>query len=786
MNRGRPAARLPLLVTLLLAAVTVLTAAPAREALGLQPSRPRPVEDDDSRKRPRIMTLSAGWGGYVLPGQPGPWRVTLRPGEKPVDATLAMSFQQDGTQRTRIEQRVALIPGQPVMLTFTAALLNHNSEVNFTLQASNGATIDSATASVWNSGPGELRYETPTIRYDGAVLFVGRRTMPPAANGMLRPSEEANARGSVTRRVLFASVPPQDLPADAAAFGGVEAIVLDQQALMDLEPTQQGVLREFLFMGGRVVLLADTAGEGWKRVISGQAAGDAAMPIVLGDSTQKPIAAAVQALGIDSKVAAASAFVRGVQLTGRGTDEGWELLPAAVPQGEALTPLLARGPVGLGYLTVYLMPPSLMVDKLEGDLLEQAWNASLLASGVGPSRRAPEERNFWSSHAQDSPRVRDMQAGLAANMPPVQASHALAWVFGLLMLGLGLMLGIGDMVIHKRDKKPRAYITAAVWIAVACGLTLVLPVLFLRQTGFTMMYRQAEHLAPAEPTGAALEYQTAAHALLSAEPGGWMPPMQAAFGHGVDLSEYAGSDGNGLTLPTYRMLQTSGVEGRSLKMLSPLRTRRSSLHCFMETGRASPSLIATAATDTAGNPVLRIGGLPPGAVVSQAALLPTGDLVADSPLADSSGTVTLKLVMPGDVVPAAAESNPAAATMSQAGAKAGGTTTRPARPETRPTAPIRAEAAEPAIGTLPYGDGLAMARLARARTGRFVVVSMVVTLKKPEEGAQAASVMASRYTVSVPTGSWPRPVCEELAQRAAKAIAASIQAQKTQGTDDDQ
>jgi len=773
MNRARPAARLPLLVTLLLAAVTVLTAAPAREALGLQPSRPRAAEDEDSRKRPRIMTLSAGWGGYVVPGQPGPWRVTLRPGEKPVDATLVMSFQQDGTQRTRIEQRVALIPGQPVVLTFTAALLNHNSDVTFTLQASNGATIDSATASVWNSGPGELRYETPTIRYDGAVLFVGRRTMPPTANGMLRPSDEANARGSVARRVLFASVLPQDLPADAAAFGGVEAIVIDQQALMDLEPVQQGVLREFLFMGGRVVLLADAAGDGWKRAITGQAGGDSAMPLALGDSTQKPIAAAVRALGIDPKVAAASAFVRGVQLTGRGTDEGWEVLPTAASSGESLTPLLARGPVGLGYLTVYLMPPSLMVDKLEGELLEQAWNAALLASGVGPSRRAPEERNFWSSHAQDSPRVRDMQAGLTANMPPVQSSHALAWVFGLLMLGLGLMLGIGDMVIHKRDKKPRAYITAAVWITVACGLTLVLPMLFLRQTGFTMTYRQAEHLAPAEPTGAALEYQTAAHALLSAEPGGWVPPMQAAFGHGVDLSEHSGTDGNGLTLPTYRMLQTSGVEGRSLKMLSPLRTRRSSLHCFMETGRASPSLIATAAT-------------PPGAVVDMAGLLPAGDLVAESPVADSSGAVTLKLVMPGDGTQVDAASKPPAATTSQAGAKAGGTTTRPARPETRPTAPIRAEAAEPAIGTLPYGDGLAMARLARARTGRFAVLSMVVTLKKPEEGAQAASVMASRYTVSVPTGSWPRPVCEELAQRAAKAIAASNQAQKVRGTGEDQ
>jgi hypothetical protein len=301
-----------------------------------------------------------------------------------------------------------------------------------------------------------------------------------------------------------------------------------------------------------------------------------------------------------------------------------------------------------------------------------------------------------------------------------------------------------------------------------------------------MTYRQAEHLAPAEPTGAALEYQTAAHALLSAEPGGWVPPMQAAFGHGVDLSEHSGTDGNGLTLPTYRMLQTSGVEGRSLKMLSPLRTRRSSLHCFMETGRASPSLIATAATDTAGNPVLRIGGLPPGAVVDMAGLLPAGDLVAESPVADSSGAVTLKLVMPGDVAPAGSGSTPAAATMSRAGAGTGGNTTRPARPEIRPTAPVVADAAELVTGTLPYGDGLAMARLSRARTGRYVVVSMVVTLKKPEDSGQAVSVMASRYTVTVPTGSWPRPVCEELAQRAAKAIAASIQAQKVRGTGEDQ
>ncbi len=753
-----------------------------RSAVGVVPenggrsSASQPSGRGDSKSpRPRLVGLIAGWKGTITPGPPGPWRLEISCGDKPVDAIVTMSFRQDSTQKTEISQRVALVPGRVARIEFAAAIAERDSEIEFVLRDSAGRKLDGAQADTNTFGNARFTYELPYYHFDSAVLFVGRRINPPAAtdNRAYKPIDEAQ-RHDVRSRCLFKVIEPVDLPTDPASYGGVSGVVLDQADLLGLDPARLAALREYLATGGNVSLITSIAGDGWQLLaglvplsVSGPPVVGVATPVVLADAVQMSAAKLVSLMaGAPSAGAAAGksvagdarVLVRSAELTTLGRDEGWVVWPsestpatdfserpelgrgAKAGQAAGVGPVLARGPIGLGQLTVWLVSPTLLGPSVELAEIESIWNTALLAAGLAPAdpRRSIAERS-WYSERGEAQSLTSARRDLTDVMPKLSLSHTLAWIFGGVMLALATVVGVGDAKMHRRDKRPRAYFTCAAWIVLACVLAVVLPRILGNKAAFVLRVSASEQVCQ---SAAPLSRSVVAHAILADQATDWMPPVTGSFCQGFDLLEpQFARHSERFAVPTIELATIASASGVVTRPLTPLSVRRSAIHCMLETQVGKPTFTPATTTDAQGRPTVRLAGLRPGDQIVSASLLFSAAVVqAEDATADAAGTATLKVTVPA----ASASADGVGTAAPAAWAEAGRLTT---------TDPLKVSRA---------------AQLARAAGGRYVIVQFRV--RSPSAKADSSTIIdETSVTLHVPVTSWPEAVSTALT-REAKAI----------------
>jgi len=730
-------------------------------ALATGPTR----RDDSKAPRPRLAGLVAGWKGTIIPGPPGPWRLDISCGDKPVDAIVTMSFRQDSTQKTEISQRVALVPGRVARIEFAAAIAEHDAEIEFVLRDSAGRRLDEAKADTNTFRRARFSYELPYYHFNSAVLFVGRRINPPAAtdNRGFTPIDKGE-KHYVRSRCLFKIVEPADLPTDPASYGGVAGVVLDQADLLALDPARLAALREYLATGGNVSLITSIAGDGWQLLaglvplsVSGPLVVAAPTPVVLADAAPMSAAnlASLMAGGPSAgasagKPAAADAriLVRSAELTTLGRDEGWVVWPAtgssaagsSTRPGGALAPkdgpVLARGPIGLGQLTLWLVSPTLLGSSVEVAEREALWNAAMLAAGLAPAdARRPITERSWYSERGEAQLLTSARSDLMGVMPKLSLSHTLAWIFGGVMLALAAAVGIGDAKMHRRDKRPRAYFTCAAWIVLACVLAVMLPRMLGNKAAFVLRVAETEQVCE---SAAPLARSVIVHAILADQATEWMPPVTGSFCQGFDLLEpQFARNSERFAVPTIELATIASASGVVTRPLAPLGVRRSAIHCMLETQVGKPTFTAATTTDAQGRPTVRLAGLRPGDQIVSAALLFSAAVVhAEDATADAAGTATLNVTLNES---AAAAGSGAAASV--AGADAGRLLT---------VDPLQVSRA---------------AQLARAAGGRYVIVQFRV--RSPSAKADSStSIDETAVTLHVPVTSWPETVTVSLAREA--------------------
>ena len=706
---------------------------------------------DSNSREPRLTGLVAGWKGTIVPGPPGPWRLEISCGDKPVDATVMMSFRQDSTQKTETSQRVALVPGRVARVEFAAAVAERDAEIRFVLQDSSGRQLDDAKAETNPFGAARFTYDLPYYHFNSVVLFVGRRINPPAAtdNRGFTPTDELG-KDYVRSRCLFKIIEPAELPIDPASYGGVAGVVLDQTDLQGLEPARLAALRDYLATGGNVSLVTSIAGDGWQLLAgfaplstSGSQVIGVPTPVVLAQA--EPMGAAKLASLLASSSPAggvgpkpvtgdAQVLVRFAEVTTLGRDEGWLVWPV-------VSPVLARGPIGLGQLTLWLVSPTLLGATVEAADRDAVWNAVLLAAGIAPADpRRPIEQRSWHAERGEAPSLTLARTELMGIMPKLSMSHTLAWIFGGIMLALALLVGIGDSKLHRRDKRPRAYFTCALWIVLACVLAVVLPRFLGSRAAFSLRVSEMEQVCdPAAP----LAWSVTAHAILADQATAWSPPVTGSFCHGFDLLEPRfARDSERFAVPTIELATVASAFGVVTRPVSPLSVRRSAIHCLLEMQTGKPTFTAATTTDAQGRPTIRLAGFRSGDQIVSAALLYSAAIVQpEDSTADAAGTVTLEVTLPESASDAGSGSAAAV------GARSGRLIT------VNPAQTSRA------------------AQLARAAGGRYVIVRFQVRSTAIQTGSNV-SIDAANVTLHVPVTGWPEAVATSLA-REAKVILSS-------------
>ena len=700
---------------------------------------------DTTLSEPRLLRLVAGWKGTIVPGSPGPWRLDVSCGDKPVDATVTMSFRQDSTQKTDITQRVALVPGRVARVEFAAAIAERDAEIEFVLRDRGNRRLDDAKADTNSFGKARFSYSLPVFHFNSALLFVGRRINPPAETGSGgNASSDESLKEFIQSRCLFKVIEPADLPTDPASYGGVAGVVLDQTDLLALDPVRLAALREYLAIGGNVSLVTSIAGDGWQLLAgqiplttSGALILNAPTPVVLSHTIPMSTARLVSLMakgatadaGVGTLIAGdGQVLVRSALITTTGRDEGWVIWPD-------VGPVLARGPIGLGQLTLWLVSPTLLSVPFATAEREAIWNTALLAAGIAPADpRRPIEERSWHAERGEAPSLTSARTELMGIMPKLLMSHTLAWIFGGIMLALALLVGIGDSKLHRRDKRPRAYFTCAAWIVLACALAVVLPRLLGSKAAFSLRILETEQICdPAAP----LARSVTAHAILADQATEWMPALTGSFCQGFDLLEPRFvRDSGRFAVPTIELATVASASGVVTRPVTPLTVRRSAIHCLLETQTGKPTFTAATTTDAQGRPTIRLAGLRSGDQIVSAAVLYSAAIVQpEDSTADAAGTVTLKVTLPE--VTTDAGSGSAAAVGAQSGR----------------------------LITVDPAQTSRAAQLARAAGGRYVIVRFRIHSSAIQTGSNV-SIDAANVTLHVPVTGWPEAVATSLAREA--------------------
>ncbi|MEZ6232946.1 MAG: hypothetical protein R3B68_02040 [Phycisphaerales bacterium] len=487
------------------------------------------------RARPSVG-ITLGWGEYLPAERFGPIWVTIDPADQTLEGTIHLTFPQDAVQDVTLVAPFAAAAGRATTVEFAAALPPDVPIIRAEARRPNGRVIASQTLARAIS-----RDEQPLppglSSYDDLVLGVGDTGLLAAARGwwpglLATPTREPQGWGPSSRSAatdLFEStmvveVGARALPESWIAYDGVRCVVLDARSSGAMSPAAARALRDWVWDGGRLVLLIEGSGAEWAAWVRGLGGS----PIEVGEArTIGATAEMAHAAGrrdTGSAVLAPAFSARGVRLTRTGEALGWRGVWPLDPAGSGVEHAIAEGPVGLGFVAVVGVRPDdilLGVDRVAaGNLWRQ-----VLAGAMEPFKPEPgkdDEPDYWYGQQASGDTMRSRHAitvGLdhLADVPPPSGRA----FFGLAAASvlLALLLGPGDAIVLKRLRlRQHAWLTGLGWIALASVLAYAVPGILRPTDGRLGRLNVVDQVH--DPSGAAvLSRQSVLTGVLSARAG---------------------------------------------------------------------------------------------------------------------------------------------------------------------------------------------------------------------------------------------------------------------------
>jgi hypothetical protein len=464
-----------------------------------------------------LSRVEVGWGGAVPVGRWVPIRVWLDGSVAgATEGMLIVEYQQDRTQKAQVVVPVSTTPGKltPVDLVASISPDTPSVEVTFS-EGGRTHTVSmlappTAGVAATSPNPGEQQLGPFYAGTRGLLLHVGvgsiDRAFPkpgmidrtPTVNGnMVTDMSSQSGKNLETLRwmqLAAADTRAEDLFSIPQAYDGVEALVLDAPKAAGLDPRVKAAIVRWVEAGGRLVLITTDDSPAWRSWLPEGEAGDLveadppgrfAVPTatkealtareitidVIGASPRDP----EQPWGWQSgstlyKEAAATpvpvraeVVARSFLVTERGRREGWTTDWQAGAGGG----LIARGPVGLGIVTIIGVDPETIPDGLDAAASGKLWRSAL---------RPALSHYLTTPMRNGAPGAMDVTSSLNSIISVPELDNS---VFNTILVSLGLLalvLGPIDWFVLKRWRaRQHSWLVALVWIGAASMAAYFIP-----------------------------------------------------------------------------------------------------------------------------------------------------------------------------------------------------------------------------------------------------------------------------------------------------------------------
>ncbi len=435
-----------------------------------------------------------GWGNAIPADRWGPVLVEIGAMERPVAGTIVIEYPQDNTQTSQIAVPFATTPGQTTRIQAVAAIPMNVSRLTVSAIDERGRRL----ASVSYGMAGVLQLP-PFVQAEqvGLVVSVGRVSAGDALAQWSHAAFDYNIQrtgfGAATGGsnlwygATFSRYEPADLPLSWPAYDAVTALVVNADAASEVDPRAIEAIGDWVRSGGRLVVLAATAGDEWRRWLPSEAPPPVELgPVELGPVELGPVpeevddavrefdrelqrrAEALEDTGMRHEPltpAAATAPQRRITLTDAGRAGLWSLRWTDGEPERATSGLIAEGPVELGWVTVVGLDPARATEVLSGRSAGAIWRDALETIGADLLQAPSGSQNYWGYQPPSSVAI-GAAIERAGRVPFVGESVFLTIVICVLLLA-ALVGPVDYFVLRKLRRSQRSWLTALGWIALA-------------------------------------------------------------------------------------------------------------------------------------------------------------------------------------------------------------------------------------------------------------------------------------------------------------------------------
>jgi hypothetical protein len=640
--------------------------------------------------KPAITNVEFGWHGSMPAERWAPVRVWISGGDRGFTGTISMRFAQDTTQDALVSVPAAAAPGEIRPVEIIANFPSWVEKIEFEMLRDGWRSVGSVTVDRYPTGgaPGLTNLVDPS---PGLVLNIGARGLTEflstvrvanAAtysgnfeNRTRTPAQVAEERWSMLR---LQELRPIDLSTSWTAYDGAEILIVQGGQANAVSPDAMTAVHSWVLAGGRIVIVADTAGGAWRQWLpEGADAGSIelndAVPIPAPDGFESMITEAraaylerlnaqdkqLEPIASDSPGAlreitdqawapAPRVFARLVSVPPKAARRGWRVthdlrgveLPT-VPASEitqTTSGLVASGPVGFGHATVIGFNP---LDVTTGKLAPAAapvWKHLLvqpLSSWLTESAESPYYGFGWGYQgsgdgAAERTAIRGTLDSIVDALKIRDFSFGGLLVIGILTLLLALAVGPVDAIVLKKlAARHRAWLSGIGWIGLAALAAWWTPLLLRmgEKSGFGRVEAVdilQEPTAPGDNLPRALAWRAGVSAFFSTSPGSY--ELNDVGGQewwrGVSpVSSFERARGAGLS--ALRSAQQTDVSSLGIARGNPILDLSQGqwlLRSLADETKASTTIRAS--IDTRGpTPSVELFGLPQDAVITTASLL---------------------------------------------------------------------------------------------------------------------------------------------------------------------
>jgi hypothetical protein len=619
-----------------------------------------------------IVSARFGFCDGLVPERWTPIVLTIASQREFFSGNLVVSYQQDASQTARVAVPVATTPGLTTSVEVVVCVPEamRSLEFEFTDDATGRTRVIEYTLG---------SQVDPDHRDLGSLDVTGRRLVlvdPPrslessfSARAMDLQRPELPTQGTWTN-AQQGTLRPASMPLTWVAYDAADVVVVSGDlGLRDdnqVDPRAMEALMVWVRSGGRLVVLVEAAGEGWRRFLDQRALveieerGDHPVPkrasmILRGDTPGRDVVGVqwgkeeLQRAG--GEIAPAKAMPsRMIHLLEEGSRLGWtveySLDSTEVSSQVGADGAVASGPVGLGMVTLMSFDPSKAASIATSVGATRLWRDVLTPMLEREHDRRLDPSNAfrpgrWNAGLSSgySPETRSAISQVLSEMTAVPRLGLGAFlVIAVVVVTLALLVGPVDaIVLKRRGLRQHSWLSALAWICLASVASLVVPGMV--RSGENRSFRIAEYDAMIDDRGTVA--LAAREGMTSVIAGGngrirLVDSADGAVHRGVSPMEASSSRHfGGATLTLHQGVHADGT----LRGITPMDTgvRQWSVRAMMDEAPAValPSLASLqVAAQREGAWRVSLQGLPTGAAVVSMAI-ETSDgwwtLAPDSP-----------------------------------------------------------------------------------------------------------------------------------------------------------